>query len=190
MVISIPQKRNDYFFLIWLLLINACWIFGTKISEILLDFILEINFTEFQIAESLFSYTIALTIFIWGYIVDRFNQKRKMILLLSGLIWITANFVLILADINFFTLSLIQILWGLSFGANGPLLASYLGDLFKIEKRGHLFSIFILFIYIIKGSNIAINGLLGEFVKNWKFPSFFFGLIGLGLIILFILFVK
>jgi MFS family permease len=83
---------------------------------------------------------------------------------------------------------MIQIIWGLSFGASGPLIASYLGDIFKIESRGKLFSIFTIFIYIIKGSNIAINGLIGEAVGNWKAPSLIFAIVGIIILILFNLF--
>ncbi|MHA1688972.1 MAG: MFS transporter [Promethearchaeota archaeon] len=180
-------EKKDYLFIIWLLIINTCWIFGTKISEMLLDLMVELKFEEIQIAESFFSYTIALTIFIWGYLVDKFNTKRKIILLISSFFWIIASFLLFSIEINFFIFTLIQVLWGLSFGANGPLLASYLGDLFKIERRGYLFSIFTIFIYIIKGSNIAINGIIGELLGNWKFPSFLFGLIGLIMVILYVI---
>ncbi len=113
----------------------------------LLDNISELTFDEIQIAESLFSFTIAITIFFWGYIVDRYNDKRKLILLFSSILWISASFLLFIIPINFEGYCLIQVLWGLSFGANGPLFASYLGDIFKIENRGKLFSTFTIFIY-------------------------------------------
>jgi MFS family permease len=87
--------------------------------------------------------------------------------------------------INLLTYSLIQIMWGLSFGASGPLIASYLGDIFKIENRGKLFSLFTIGIYIIKGSNIAINGLIGESLGNWRAPSFIFAILGILIIIAF-----
>jgi MFS family permease len=159
---------------------------GTKISEILLDYIVELSFTEIQLAESFFSYTIAITIFFWGFIVDKYNNKRKLILILSSFLWISASILLFIIPINFFSYCLIQILWGLSFGASGPLIASYLGDILKIEQRGKLFSLFTIFIYIIKGSNIAINGLIGEFLANWKAPTFIFALCGAFTIVLFI----
>ncbi|TFG15199.1 MAG: MFS transporter [Promethearchaeota archaeon] len=178
-------KKQGISFLIWLLAIELCWILGTKVSEILIDYIVELSFQEIQLAESFFSYTIALTIFFWGYLVDRFNNKRKVILTLSSLLWISGSFMLFFIPINFFTYSLIQIMWGLSFGANGPLIASYLGDMFKIEKRGKLFSSFTIFIYIIKGSNIAINGLIGESLGNWKAPTFIFAIIGIIIILAF-----
>jgi MFS family permease len=177
-------KKQSISFFIWLLAIELCWILGTKVSEILLDYI-ELSFREIQLAESLFSYTIALTIFFWGYIVDRYNKKRKSILTLSSLLWISGSFMLFFIPINFFTYSLIQIIWGLSFGANGPLIASYLGDMFKIENRGKLFSTFTIFIYIIKGSNIAINGLIGESLGNWKAPTFIFAIMGIIILIAF-----
>jgi MFS family permease len=177
-------KKQSISFLIWLLAIELCWILGTKVSEILLDYI-ELSFEEIQLAESLFSYTIALTIFFWGYIVDRFNKKRKIILIASSFLWISGSVMLFFIPINFFTYSLIQIMWGLSFGANGPLIASYLGDMFKIENRGKLFSTFTIFIYIIKGSNIAINGLIGEGLGNWKAPTFIFAIIGIIIVVAF-----
>ena len=177
-------KKQSISFLIWLLAIEFCWILGTKVSEILLDYI-DLSFEEIQLAESLFSYTIALTIFFWGYIVDRFNKKRKIILIASSFLWISGSVMLFFIPINFFTYSLIQIMWGLSFGANGPLIASYLGDMFKIENRGKLFSTFTIFIYIIKGSNIAINGLIGESLGNWKAPTFIFAIIGIIILLAF-----
>ena len=177
-------KKQSISFLIWLLAIEFCWILGTKVSEILLDYI-DLSFEEIQLAESLFSYTIALTIFFWGYIVDRFNKKRKNILIASSFLWISGSVMLFFIPINFFTYSLIQIMWGLSFGANGPLIASYLGDIFKIENRGKLFATFTIFIYIIKGSNIAINGLIGESLGNWKAPTFIFAIIGIIILLAF-----
>ncbi|MHA1337824.1 MAG: MFS transporter, partial [Promethearchaeota archaeon] len=156
----------------------------------LLDYIKELTFSEIQIAEALFSYTIALTIFIWGYLVDRYNNKRKLILGLASILWIIASFILFFTEINFQLYCIIQILWGLSFGANGPLLASYLGDIFKIENRGKLFSTFTIFVYIIKGSNIAINGIIGRSLSDWKAPTFIFAIVGIIIVIIFILFIR
>ena len=175
-------------FLIWLILIEMCWILGTKVSEMLLDYITGLTFSQIQVAESLFSYSIALTIFFWGYVVDRYNHKRKHILVLSSILWILASILLFALETSFFLYSCVQIIWGLSFGASGPLIASYLGDLFKIEQRGKLFSIFTIFIYIIKGSNIAVNGIIGTLVNDWKFPTFLFAIIGIVLIAFFYLF--
>jgi len=184
------DSKQNATFLIWLLAIVFCWILGTKVSEILLDYIVELSFQEIQIAESLFNYTIALTIFFWGYLVDRFNNKRKVILTLSSLLWISGSFMLFFIPINVFTYSLIQIMWGLSFGASGPLIASYLGDMFKIENRGKLFSLFTICIYIIKGSNIAINGLIGESLGNWRAPNFIFAILGIIILLAFNIFGK
>ena len=184
------KNNQKAFFLIWLLAIIFCWILGTKVSGILLDYIVELSFQEIQFAESLFNYTIALTIFFWGYLVDRFNNKRKVILTLSSLLWISGSFTLFFIPINLFTYSLIQIMWGLSFGASGPLIASYLGDVFKIENRGKLFSLFTICIYIIKGSNIVINGLIGESLGNWRAPNFIFAILGIIILLAFNIFGK
>jgi len=184
------RDSKNLIFLIWLLLIELCWILGTKVSEMLLDYISDLSFEEIQIAESLFNYAIVLTIFFWGYLVDRYNDKRKMLLILSSAIWICASFILYFTLINFTLYCVVQIMWGLSFGANGPLIASYLGDLFKIENRGKLFSIFTLFIYIIKGSNIAVNGLIGVSLNNWRAPTFIFAILGIFVIIGFYFFIK
>ena len=183
------SKRNATF-LIWLLAIIFCWILGTKVSGILLDYIIELSFQEIQFAESLFNYTIALTIFFWGYLVDRFNNKRKLILTLSSVIWISASIMLFIIPINLFTYSVIQIMWGLSFGASGPLIASYLGDIFKIENRGKLFSLFTICIYFIKGSNIVVNGLIGESLGNWKAPNMIFAIVGIIILLTFNIFGK
>ena len=182
------DSKQSVTFLIWLLAIVFCWILGTNVSGILLDYIVELSFQEIQLAESLFNYTIAITIFFWGYLVDKFNNKRKVILTLSSLLWISGSIMLFYIPINLLTYSLIQIMWGLSFGASGPLIASYLGDVFKIENRGKLFSLFTIFIYIIKGSNIAINGLIGESLGNWRAPSFIFAVLGIIILIAFNIF--
>ncbi len=94
------EKKKNTLFLIWLILIMLTWIFGTKVSEMLLDFIQELSFEEIQLAESLFSYTIALTILFWGYLVDRFSEKRKIILVFCSILWICASFSLFFASIN------------------------------------------------------------------------------------------
>ena len=184
------QRKRYIIFLTWLILISLTWILGTKVSEMVLDYIVELHFEEIQLAESLFSYTIALTILFWGYLVDKYNKKRKIILVISSVLWMSASIFLFFVPINFFIYCFVQIVWGLSFGANGPLIASYLGDVFQIENRGKLFSIFTIFIYVIKGSNIAINRLIGEALFNWKAPSFIFAIIGMIVIIIFYFFVK
>ncbi len=181
-------RKKNIFFLIWLILVQACWFLGTKVSEMLLDYIQEISFEEIQIAESLFNYSIALTIFFFGYLVDRYNSKRKLILVGSSVLWISASFMLFFLPINFTMYCVIQILWGVSFGAKGPLIASYLGDIFQVENRGKLFSIFTIFIYFIRGSNIAINGLIGTATGNWKLPTFIFAVIGCFIVVLFYFF--
>ena len=184
------DSKQNTTFLIWLLAIFFCWILGTRVSGILLDYIVELSFQEIQFAESLFNYTIALTIFFWGYLVDRFNNRRKLILTLSSIIWISGSIMLFIIPINLFTYSVIQIMWGLSFGASGPLIASYLGDMFKIENRGKLFSLFTICIYFIKGSNIVINGLIGESLRNWRAPNFIFAIIGIIILLTFNIFGK
>ncbi len=184
------QGKRNTIFLIWLLLIMLCWILGTKVSEMLLDHVVDLSFNELQLAESLFSYTIAITIFFWGFLVDRYNNKRKIILVLSSILWIIASFLLFFIPIEFYSYCAIQVLWGLSFGASGPLIASYLGDIFRIENRGKLFSLFTIFIYLIKGSNIAINGIIGETTGNWRTPTFIFAFLGIFIVIFFYFFVK
>jgi MFS family permease len=173
-------------FLIFLLLVEMCWILGAKVSEMLVDLmVLDISLNDIQTAESYYNFTVAGTVLFWGILVDRFPQMRKIILIVSNAIWIVASIIMMIAPMNFQLYIVIQILWGIAFGANGPILGSYLGDLFKINRRGALFSFFTIGVYLIKGSAIAVTGLIGTALGNWKIPSFIFSLGAIVLLIIF-----
>ena len=183
-------KNNKGFdFLVFLILIEMCWILGTKVSEMLLDLqIADISRVDIQRAESVYHYAVALSVLFWGLLVDRLHKYRRIILLISQFGWIGASIVLFFIPINYRSYSSIQIIWGLTFGANGPIIGSYLGDLFQINKRGKLFSIFTIFVYLIKNSAIGLTGIIGTMLGNWRAPSLIFAI--LGIVIMFIYIAK
>ncbi|MHA1341109.1 MAG: MFS transporter [Promethearchaeota archaeon] len=147
-------------------------------------------YNQVQYAEQFYHYSVAATVLIWGILVDRFSAKRKYILLISNLIWIVGTFLLYFMQTAFTTYLIVQILWGIAFGANGPIIGSYLGDLFRINKRGLLFSSFTIMVYLIKASSIGVTGIIGNYVGNWKFPSILFGFLGIGFLFLFLIYLK
>lgn len=174
-------------FLVYLILIEMCWILGTKISEQLLDFMIAdgLNFYDIQFADQFYNYAVAGTVLFWGVLIDRFNKRRKQILVMANIIWIISALLLYVVPITFITYLIVQILFGVAFGANGPVLGSYLGDLFKINRRGTLFSVFTIFVYIIKASAIGVTGLLGTVLENWRAPSLIFAVLAVIIIVLF-----
>ncbi|MBD3352748.1 MAG: MFS transporter [Candidatus Lokiarchaeota archaeon] len=176
-------------FLIFLIIIELSWILGSKVSEMLLSLIESdgILFDQIQAAEQLFHYAVAATVFPWGILIDKKSEWRKYILVVSNLVWIAGSSLLYFMPTSFHLYCGIQIIWGISFGANGPIIGSYLGDLFRINKRGTLFSIFTIFVYIIKAGAIGINGILGSYLDDWKIPNFIFAIIGLISLILFLI---
>lgn len=182
-----PDNLKGVSFFIFLILIETFWLLGSKISEMLLDLMQldGLTFEEIQYAEQFFHYSVAATVLLWGLFVDRKPQHRKIILIASNLIWVCGSILLYFIPITQNSYFIIQILWGLSFGANGPIIGSYLGDLFRINNRGKLFSTFTIFVYIIKASAIGVNGILGNALNNWKLPTFLFAI---GSIILLIIF--
>ncbi|MHA1820258.1 MAG: MFS transporter [Promethearchaeota archaeon] len=182
------SSYKGFSFLIFLILIEMAWILGTKSSDMLLDLMNnDLSTKEIQRAEQYFFYSLAITTIFWGIIVDRAPKKRKLILLISNLIWILASIVLFFSNVDYNIYFMVQVFWGIAFGANAPILGSYLGDLFRINKRGILFSIFTIFVYIIKGSAIAVNGIIGNLLRNWKAPMFIFAIMGVVILIIFIL---
>ncbi|MCP4760259.1 MAG: MFS transporter [archaeon] len=188
------EKRiqfKGFSFFVFFLLIELCWILGTKVSEMLLDLmVIDIDINSIQIAESYYHYAVAATVLFWGIIIDRNPEKRKLILLISNIIWIISSILMYFLPINFGLYLLVQIAWGIGFGANGALVGSYLGDLLHVTHRGRLFSLFMIFIYLIKGASIAVNGLIGNMMSNWKAPTFIFAILGLIFLGLFFFFCK
>jgi MFS family permease len=85
---------------------------------------------------------------------------------------------------------MVQICWGISMGANGPIIFSYLGDLFGIHYRGRFFSIFATFLYFIKGGSDAISGIIGTVLNSWTAPSLIMAIGGIIALIIFIFSVK
>jgi MFS family permease len=122
--------------------------------------------------------------------VDKFPKSRRKDLIVNNLIWIGANLTLYFTPISLDLYLLIQICWGLAIGANGPLIFSYLGDLFEINYRGRLFSIFATGLYFIKGSSNALTGLMGNLLGSWKEPSLIMAIGGIIVITLYAVGVK
>lgn len=182
-----PTNLKGIGFFVFLILIESFWLLGSKISEMLLDLIESdgLLFEEIQFAEQFFHYSVAATVLFWGILVDRKPRYRKFFLIISNSIWIGGSILLYFIPIQIGIYLIVQILWGVSFGANGPIIGSYLGDLFKINSRGKLFSTFTIFVYIIKASAIGVNGIIGNILNNWKLPTFLFAI---GSIILLIIF--
>jgi MFS family permease len=180
-------------FLIALLFIEFFWFMGTKISEMLLDLQLQdfsgdvtTIYAQIQVADSFFNFVTAGAVLLWGIIVDRYPVYRKFCLMIANGIWIFANFILYFSPASFSMYLFVQICYGIAMGANGPIIYSYLGDLFAIEYRGRLFSLFNTILYLIKGSTVALNGIIGQWMSSWKFPNFLMAIGGLIMIILLI----
>jgi len=181
------KEYKGFSFFIFLILIELCWLLGSKVSEMLLDLMESdgLSYSEIQLAESFYHYTVALTVIIWGILIDKFSNFRKLFLIISNSIWIFGTIFLYTLKPQFNNYLLVQILWGFSFGANGPIFGSYLGDLFKINRRGLLFSSFTIVVYIIKAISIGATGILGNFLGSWKAPSLFFAIICIIILIIF-----
>ncbi len=181
-------ERKHWVFLAALLFIILCSLLATTISDLLINLVkIDIPFLNLQDVQSVYNFTIAFAVLFWGLIVDRFPLKRKLLLLLSASIWITSGIVLFFVQkITMELILIINFLWGLAIGANGPLIASYLGDLFHIAERGRLFSIFTIVLYLIKGSVIAVNGIIGEILSSWTLPLSLFSILGIVAVVLFL----
>ncbi len=125
---------------------------------------------QIQIYDSIYNYLVAIFVIVFGILVDRFPNYRKMLLILTNGVWILTDFLLITIPLSFTTYLIAQIGWSIALGANGPIIFSYLGDLFRINFRGRLFSIFAFVLYLIKGSSNVATGLIGDYFGNWRAP--------------------
>lgn len=170
--------RNFAVFLSFLLILDFFWLLGTKISDILLDQLLrelegnlDANFARIQSLDSIYNFVVAGAVIIWGILVDRFPTKRRIMLVFNNGLWILINFIFYYSAITIPMYTLAQVCWGITIGANGPIIYSYLGDLYEIRSRGRLFSIFATGLYLIKGSSSALTGILGQVFLNWKLPN-------------------
>jgi MFS family permease len=123
----------------------------------------------------------AATMIFWGYLGDKYS--KKLILTLSSLIWIIACFsIYFIPSITYSQLFLMQILFGLGFGAVWPICYSLLGDVVKAESRGKVFGI----LGIIVGVGSVIGLFLGSFSRgSWTTPFLIVSILGSGLILIF-----
>ncbi len=175
-------ERKHWMFLAALLFVVLCSLLATTISDLLVSSYVtrDVSFNELQLIQFLYNCVEAFAVLFWGYIVDRFPLKRKVILILNAAMWITSGFILFMVPVVTWQILLgINIVWGIAIGSNGSLIASYLGDLFQIARRGRLFSIFTIALYIIKSSAIAVNGIIGEALSSWILPITIFSLLGI-----------
>ncbi len=189
------NQKKYAIFLALLLCVNFWWLLGTKISDLLLDFLVaefsgtpDSVISQIQIYDSIYNYIVAIFVIIFGILVDRFPGYRKMLLILTNVLWIFTDIVLITVPLNFTMYLIAQIGWGIAIGANGPIIFSYLGDLFRINFRGRLFSIFAFVLYLIKGSSNVVTGLIGEYFASWRAPLVV-SIIGSGIAIVFFFFI-
>jgi MFS family permease len=192
---STTGRKSGIFsvFVIGLLIADFFWLLGTKISDMLLDLLVadfpgdpaEI-YAQIQSIDGIGNYIVAGAVLFWGILVDRYPKSRKIWLWLANAGWIVVNICLFLLPTSFTLYIIIQVFYAIALGANGPLIYSYLGDLFPVTHRGRLFSVFTTFIYIIKGSIVAVNGIIGQLLNSWKAPLFIMAIGGLIIMILFI----
>lgn len=194
---SIRNKPHYGVFLAVLLGFNFFWLLGTKVSDLLLDLLLadlggdsSLAYENIQTVDSIFNFTVAGAVLLWGYLVDRFPNKRRLYLIINNILWIGTNFFLYISDVSLVIYLIVQILWGITIGANGPLIFSYLGDLFRVNIRGRLFAVFATGLYLIKGASNAFNGILGNFFNNWKTPNMIMAIGGIILLILYSIFIS
>ncbi len=186
--VETTRFRKNTIFLAQLLIISFTALLGTRISDLLLDRVTAsgISIEELQIADSVFQFIIAFSTIVWGLSIDRFTDRRVLLFVVGNCVWITGSFLLFFTPTSLSMVFTVEILWAIGIGALGPIIASFLGDIFAIERRGRLFSLYTIFLYIIKGSAIAVTGLLGSLANNWKFPSGLFGILGLMVILIFV----
>lgn len=127
--------------------------------------------------------TSAAMMIFWGYLGDKYS--KKLILTLSSLIWIIACFsIYFISGITYSQLFLMQILFGLGFGAVWPICYSLLGDVVKAESRGKVFGI----LSIVVGAGSVIGLFLGSFFRtSWTTPFLIVSILGSGLILIFLI---
>ncbi len=169
-------------FLAALLFVVLCSLLATTISDMLVDSYVtrDVPFKDLQFIQSMFNYVEAFAVLLWGFIVDRFPLKRKLIVIINAATWITSGIILfVVPTVTSALLFGINVAWGISIGANGAIIASYLGDLFHIAKRGRLFAVFTIALYVIKSSTIAVNGIIGEAMSSWTLPLGIFSFLGI-----------
>src|SRR6056297_2279012 len=190
-------KQSFTIFLILLLLVNFFWFLGTTVSDMLLDELVldfggeyESTKNKIQFYDSFFQYATAFSVIFFGILVDKFPERRKSLLILVNIAWISVNVIAFSIDISDALYVLMQIIWGLTMGANGPIVFSYLCDLFEVNFRGRLFSIFAIVLYFIKGSSNVLTGIIGGDVDSWKLPLLVMAVGGSVALILFGLFAK
>ena len=183
------ERKQQWIFLFSLLFVVLCSLLATNVSDLLISLVTQtIPFATLQNIQAIYNVILAFSTLLWGYLVDRFPFRRKLIFIASAAVWIVTGVLLLLvpqAQVTPGLLLGIYVVWGLAIGANGPVLASYLGDLFRIEQRGRLFAAYTTLLYLIRGFALVGNGFIGYPLGSWTIPISIFALVGVGAVLLF-----
>ncbi|MHA1733874.1 MAG: MFS transporter [Promethearchaeota archaeon] len=181
------KTRQQAVFVAQLLFVLCAALLGTRISDFLLDDVVAsgIPYNVLQAADSVYQFVIAGSTLAWGVLVDRVPRSRKLAFLVANTIWVGGALLVGFLPPSITLLVAVEVLWGLGIGAIGPITASFLGDLFEVERRGRLFSLYTVFVYTIKGSAIAVTGLVGSALGDWRSSNAVFGLLGVAALLVF-----
>ncbi|GAB4305408.1 MAG: hypothetical protein Kow0069_01140 [Promethearchaeota archaeon] len=171
-----------------LLLASFAALMGTRVSDFLLDEVVAsgIEQSTLQVADSAFQFTVAVATIAWGVMVDGFPRQRKVLFVAGNITWIFGGILLAASPVGVQTLLAAEVTWGAGFAALGPIVASYLGDMFGVNRRGRLFAAYTTILYLIKGSATAVTGLVGEALGDWRYSNLSFALVGAGAMLAFL----
>ena len=107
-------------------------------NEVLIAADLKVNFDALGILIGLYTIILGISILVFGYLTDKINRKR--ILILSGLLWaipvIFYPFIL-----EFWQLLLLRIIAAIATGVTAPLTISYLADMISPKSRSKSFAV-------------------------------------------------
>lgn len=132
------------------------------------------NFNYLGLIEAFFIFISTMSLFIWGYLSDKYPRKR--ILLFGFTIVIISNIGILFADkIEIFIL--LRVLMGIGIGTISPISYSLASDFIEINERSTILGGSSVATISGSGMGIIIGGVLGG--VDWKLPflilSLFFG---------------
>ena len=106
-------------------------------NEVLIAADLKVNFDAIGILIGLYTIILGVSILVFGYLTDKINRKR--ILILSGLLWaIPVMFYPFILE--FWQLLLLRIIAAIATGVTAPLTISYLSDMISPKSRSKSFA--------------------------------------------------
>ncbi|HMF31596.1 MAG TPA: hypothetical protein VKK79_09290, partial [Candidatus Lokiarchaeia archaeon] len=91
------ERKKPWIFLGSLLFVVLCSLLATNVSDMLVTLVTKtIPFATLQNIQATYDVVLAVAVLFWGFMVDRFPLRRKLIFIASAAAWVATGILLLL----------------------------------------------------------------------------------------------